>query len=114
MSFPLPSVFRLRLGTKQWYCTVNEEIRPKFLDLKEGASVISLESFAAGGERAVTERNVDNISAILDVSVQKCRSMDVSWGSGVGKFYVHRVDRVGYAGSRARFEAARRRSSRSR
>jgi H3 lysine-79-specific histone-lysine N-methyltransferase len=94
--------------------TVNEAIRPKFLDLKEGALVISLEPFVAGGGRAFTERNVDDISAILDVSVHDYHSMDVSWGSGAGKFYVHRVDRAGYADVRARFEAARRRSTRSR
>ena len=76
--------------------------------------VISLEPFVAGGGRAVTERNVDDISAILDVSVHEYHSMDVSWASGTGKFYVHRVDRAGYADVRARFEAARRRSTRSR
>lgn len=86
---------------------VNEAIRPKFLDLKEGALVISLEPFVAGGGRAVTERNVDDISAILDVSAQDYHSMDVSWASGAGKFYVHRVDRAGYANARARFEASR-------
>jgi H3 lysine-79-specific histone-lysine N-methyltransferase len=89
---------------------VNEAIRPKFLDLKEGALVISLEPFvvgAAGGGRTVTERNLDDISAILDVSAYDYRSMDVSWASGTGKFYVHRVDRAGYADVRARFEASR-------
>ncbi|KAH9172908.1 S-adenosyl-L-methionine-dependent methyltransferase [Lactarius sanguifluus] len=94
---------------------LNEAIRPKFLDLKEGALVISLEPFVAGGGRAVTERNVDDISAILDVSAHDYHSMDVSWASGTGKFYVHRVDRAGYADVRARFEAARStRSTRSR
>ena len=114
MSFSLPSVFRLRLGTRRWYCTVNEAIRPKFLDLKESTLVISLEPFVAGGGRAVTERNVDDISAILDVSVQDYHSMDISSESGTGKFYVHRVDRAGYVGMRARFGAARRQSMRGR
>ncbi|KAI0297535.1 S-adenosyl-L-methionine-dependent methyltransferase [Multifurca ochricompacta] len=86
---------------------LNEAIRPKFLDLKEGALVISLEPFVAVGGRAFTERNVDDISAILDVSAHDYRSMDVSWASGAGKIYVHRVDRAGYADVRARFEAAR-------
>ena len=93
---------------------MNGEIWPKSFDLKEGALVISLESFAAGGEREVTERNADDISAILDVSMQEYDTMNVSWESGVAKFYVHRVDRAGYAGSCARFEVARRRSTRSR
>ena len=72
--------------------------------MKEGALVISLEPFVAGGGRAVTERNLDDISAILDVSSHDYHSMDASWASGAGKFYVHRVDRAGYADVRARFE----------
>jgi len=86
---------------------LNEAIRPKFLDLKEGALVVSLEPFVAAGGRVVTERNLDDISAILNVSAHDYHSMDVSWGSGSGKFYVHRVDRAGYADVRARFEASR-------
>ena len=86
---------------------MNEAIRPKFLDLKVRALVISLELFVAAGGRAMTERNLDDISAILDVSAHDYHSMDLSWGSGAGKFYVHRVDRAGYADVRARFEASR-------
>jgi len=89
---------------------LNEAIRPKFLDLKEGALVFSLEPFvlgAAGGGRAVNERNLDDISAILDVDVYDYLPLDVSWGSGAGKFYMHRVDRASYADVRARFEASR-------
>jgi H3 lysine-79-specific histone-lysine N-methyltransferase len=86
---------------------VNEAIRPKFLDLKEGALVVSLEPFVAVGGRAFTERNLDDISSILDLSAHDYHSMDVSWASGAGKFYVHRVDRAGYADIRARFEASR-------
>lgn len=86
---------------------LNEAIRPKFLDLKEGALVVSLEPFVPAGCRVVTERNLDDISAILDVSAHEYHSMDVSWASGTGKFYVHRVDRAGYADVRARFEASR-------
>ena len=53
-------------------------IRPKFLGLKEGAPVISLNPFVAGGRPAVAERNADDVSAILDSSAQDRRSMDVS------------------------------------
>jgi H3 lysine-79-specific histone-lysine N-methyltransferase len=65
---------------------VNEVIRPKFLDLKDGALVISLELFVAAGGRAVTERNLDYISAIPDVSAHDYHSVDVSWALGAGKF----------------------------
>ena len=37
-------------------CVVNEKIRPKFLDLKEGAYVVSLKSFVSSTR--LTERNV--------------------------------------------------------
>jgi hypothetical protein len=64
---------------------VKEAIRPKFL-ASEGILVISLEPFVAGGGCAVTERNLDDISAILDVSWHDHHSMGVSWASGAGKF----------------------------
>jgi hypothetical protein len=91
---------------------VNEAIRPKFLDSKEGALVVSPEPFVAVGRRgrAFTERNLDNISSIsiLDVSAHDYHLMDVSWASDAGKSYVHPVDRAGYADIRARFNSRRR------
>jgi H3 lysine-79-specific histone-lysine N-methyltransferase len=38
--------------------SVNEALRPKFLDLKEGAIVISLKPFVSSLNARVTERNV--------------------------------------------------------
>lgn len=38
--------------------TVNEQLRPKFLDLKEGAYVVSLAPFVPSLNARVTERNV--------------------------------------------------------
>ncbi|KAH9971215.1 histone methylation DOT1 [Lactifluus volemus] len=86
-----PGLCRCRSREQQ----MNEAIRPKFLGLKEGALVISLEPFVVGGGRVVTERN--DISAILDFSAHDYHSMDVdvSWASVAVKFYVHRVDRAG-------------------
>ena len=37
---------------------VNESLRPKFLDLKEGAIVVSLQPFVSSLNARVTERNV--------------------------------------------------------
>ena len=80
--FPLPpSLHQLPLETKRWYCTVNEAIRPSVLNLKEGALVIFLEPFVAGGGRAVTERSVDNINTIVDVSAKVHHPLDVVAGS---------------------------------
>ena len=67
--------------------------------------VISLKTFIAGGRRGLSERNVDDISTILGLSVQDCHFMYVSWWSGAGKLYVHRVDSAGCAGVCTRFEA---------
>ncbi|EPQ61196.1 DOT1-domain-containing protein [Gloeophyllum trabeum ATCC 11539] len=76
--------------------SLNEALRPKFLDLKEGAIVVSLKEFAPVDSR-VTERNVDDMSTIFKVYAMKYHSGSVSWGSGGGQYYIHRVDREGYA-----------------
>nr|GAT45580.1 histone-lysine N-methyltransferase [Mycena chlorophos] len=83
---------------------VNEELRPKFLDLKEGAYVISLVPFAQTLSARVTQRNVDDISTIFEVHEFQYHSGDVSWGNGGGTYYVHRVDRKGYAEMRTHLE----------
>ncbi|KAF9261890.1 DOT1-domain-containing protein [Marasmius fiardii PR-910] len=104
--------------------SLNEALKPKFLDLKEGAIVISLAPFAPVNAR-VTERNVpacpkqvdDITSAIFEVTERPYYPGAVSWGNGGGQYYVHRVDRLGYAEVRERFESSRassRRTSRSR
>jgi len=95
------------VNNKVFLESLNEAIRPKFLDLKEGALVVSLKPFVSSLNARVTERNVDDISAIFDVSEHGYHSGAVSWGSGSGSYYVHRVDREGYAEIRARFESSR-------
>ncbi|KAG1731327.1 histone methylation protein DOT1-domain-containing protein [Suillus paluster] len=91
---------------------LNEALRPRFLDLKEGAIVVSLKPFVSSLNARVTERNVDEISAIFDVSERSYRSGSVSWGSGGGSYYLHRVDRAGYVGLKQKFENQRARSAR--
>jgi H3 lysine-79-specific histone-lysine N-methyltransferase len=110
---------------------VNEALRPKFLDLKEGAMVVSLKPFVSSPNARVTERNVsvrhmlhklsdlytfyqvDDMSAIFDVVERPYHSGSVSWGNGSGSYYIHRVDREGYARIRERFESMRAGSTRS-
>ncbi|KAK7064802.1 histone-lysine N-methyltransferase, H3 lysine-79 specific [Favolaschia claudopus] len=87
--------------------SLNEQLRPKFLDLKEGAHVVSLAPFVPSLNARVTERNVDDISAIFDVTERHYHSGSVSWGNGGGSYYIHRVDRTGYADIRERFESSR-------
>ncbi|KAJ7293938.1 S-adenosyl-L-methionine-dependent methyltransferase [Mycena rebaudengoi] len=87
--------------------SLNEQLRPKFLDLKEGAYVVSLAPFVPSLNARFTERNVDDISAIFDVTERSYHSGSVSWGNSGGTYYIHRVDRAGYADIRQRFENSR-------
>lgn len=50
---------------------------------------------------------IDDISAIFDVTERPYHSGSVSWGSGGGSYYIHRVDREGYAKIRERWENSR-------
>ncbi|KAJ7102545.1 histone-lysine N-methyltransferase [Mycena belliarum] len=97
----------LLVDNKVFEQSLNEQLRPKFLDLKEGAYVVSLAPFVPSLNARVTERNVDDISAIFDVSERTYHSGAVSWGNGGGTYYIHRVDRTGYADIRERFENSR-------
>lgn len=107
----LPKADVVLVNNKVFQESLNTALRPKFLDLKEGAIVVSLKPFVQPNAR-VTERNVDDICAIFDVEEKSYHSGDVSWGSGGGSYYLHRVDRVGYATIRERFENSRAKSVR--
>ncbi|TFK76628.1 DOT1-domain-containing protein [Pluteus cervinus] len=87
--------------------SLNEALKPKFLDLKDGAIVVSLAPFVSSLNARVTERNVDDISAIFEVTERSYYSGMVSWGNNGGSYYVHRVDREGYSKIRERFENSR-------
>lgn len=55
---------------------MNEALRPKFLDLKEGAIVISLKPFVSSLNARVTERNVSLTysSTACTITLMNCRS----------------------------------------
>lgn len=93
---------------------LNEAIKAKFLDLKEGAIVVSLKPFVQSSR--LSERNIDDISSILRVEERRYRRGYVSWGDNGGTYYLHRVDRIGYANARMNHENSRSssRSTRSR
>ncbi|KAJ7188230.1 S-adenosyl-L-methionine-dependent methyltransferase [Mycena filopes] len=88
--------------------SLNEQLWPKFLDLKEGAYVVSMVPFVSSLNARITERNVDDISAIFDVSEHTYQPGSISWGNNGGTYYIHRVDRAGYAVIREQFENSRR------
>ncbi|KAF8624900.1 hypothetical protein AX15_005768 [Amanita polypyramis BW_CC] len=110
----IPQADVILVDNKVFEESLNEALRPKFLDLKEGAIVVSLAPFVSSLNARVTERNVDDISAIFDVTERPYHSGMVSWGINGGSYYVHRVDRAGYAEIRERFENTRARSTRTR
>ncbi|KAJ8587920.1 DOT1-domain-containing protein [Rhizopogon salebrosus TDB-379] len=108
----LPQADVVLVNNKVFQQPLNEALRPRFLDLKEGAIVVSLKPFVSSLNARVTERNVDDISAIFDVAERPYHSGSVSWGSGGGSYYLHKVDREGYASIKQRFENLRARSAR--
>jgi len=50
---------------------------------------------------------VDDISTVFAVSEHPYHSGSVSWGNSGGNYYLHRVDRQGYANIRKQFEDSR-------
>lgn len=54
-----------------------------------------------------TGAQIDDISAIFDVTQREYNSGSVSWGSGRGYYYIHRVDREGYIKIRQKLESGR-------
>ncbi|KAH9487179.1 Histone-lysine N-methyltransferase, H3 lysine-79 specific [Psilocybe cubensis] len=92
------------VDNKVFETSLNEALRPKFLDLKEGATVISLAPFVSSINARLTKRNVDDISAIFDVKERPYHSGSVSWGNNGGTYYLHKVDREGYSRIKEKFE----------
>ena len=64
--------------------------------------------------KLIPSSQVDDISAIFDVTERPYHSGSVSWGINGGSYYMHRVDRAGYAQIRERFENTRTRGTRTR
>ncbi|KAH9913150.1 DOT1-domain-containing protein [Epithele typhae] len=84
---------------------LNEALRQKFLDLKEGAIVVSLKCLMG------SERNLDDIGEIFTVSVRRYHPGYVSWGGGGGEYFLQRMNREDYARRKTQFEKTRTRTS---
>ncbi|KAK7688168.1 hypothetical protein QCA50_008538 [Cerrena zonata] len=91
---------------------LNESIKGKFLDLKEGAFVVSLRPFSQP-KSSLTSRNVDDISRIFQVREKKFPSGSVSWTGSSDFYYVHQVNRDAYARDRTQYHSSRASSVRS-
>ncbi|WFD33894.1 [histone H3]-lysine(4) N-trimethyltransferase [Malassezia cuniculi] len=70
----------------------NDTLSLLFLDLKDGARIVSLRRFVPHDFR-LTERTLSSPMAILSVEERSYSSGCVSWTAGGGKYYVHTVDR---------------------
>lgn len=85
---------------------LNEELRTRFLDLKEGARVVSLKSFVPPGWK-LTERTSESICAMLEVERKEFWSGCVSWTNRGGDYFVatkdsSRIERILKKGRRPR------------
>ena len=70
----------------------NETLSLQFLDLKDGAVIVSLRPFVPHDFR-LTERTLSSPLAILRVEKRRYTSGCVSWTAGGGEYFVHIVDR---------------------
>ncbi|TBU52010.1 hypothetical protein BD310DRAFT_982147 [Dichomitus squalens] len=95
---------------------VNEALRQKFLDLKEGAIVVSLKCLMGSGRSAarersaspaLKERNLDDISEIFTVTARPYYPGSVSWGGAGGEYFLQRMNREDYARRKMLFESSR-------
>jgi len=73
-----------------------------------------LSPFVSSINARLTKRNVDDISAIFDVTEKPYHSGSVSWGNNGGSYYLHKVDREGYAKIKERFDKSHNRPRRTR
>ncbi|TBU25685.1 S-adenosyl-L-methionine-dependent methyltransferase [Dichomitus squalens] len=95
---------------------LNEALRQKFLDLKEGAIVVSLKCLMGSGRSAarersaspaLKERNLDDISEIFTVTARPYYPGSVSWGGAGGEYFLQRMNREDYARRKMLFESSR-------
>lgn len=70
---------------------LNEDLTNLFLDLKEGAKVVSLKSFVPHGNK-IQEKNVEAAYNRLDVVERTYYSACVSWTDAPGTYYISTKD----------------------
>lgn len=71
--------------------SLNDTLTSLFLDMKEGARIVSLRSFVPAGWRLV-ERNRDSIIGVLEVTRKEYWSGCVSWKPEGGEYFVSTKD----------------------
>ncbi|PVZ99478.1 hypothetical protein BB558_004496 [Smittium angustum] len=71
---------------------LNHRLMQIFLDMKDGAKIISLKSFAPLDFK-INDHNVGSLESILKVRQYPYWSDCVSWTSNSGHYYIHTIDR---------------------
>ncbi|KAJ3356008.1 Nucleosomal histone H3-Lys79 methylase [Allomyces javanicus] len=71
---------------------LNRALVELFLDVQEGAKIVSLKEFAPV-ENRITPRNVHSVEALFDVECFEYGPDYVSWTDQPGKWYVHTMNR---------------------
>ncbi|KAF8525244.1 DOT1-domain-containing protein [Hysterangium stoloniferum] len=71
---------------------LNQALLHHFLDMKEGAVVISLRSFVPPDFR-LTDRTINSPAAILRVEERSFRAGSVSWMPRAGVYFINTIDR---------------------
>lgn len=72
---------------------LNDKLKMKFLDLKEGCQIVSLKPFRDPAHK-VKDTNINDAINILSVKEYLRFSKMVSWTDDQGKWYIHKVDRT--------------------
>jgi len=89
--------------------SLNADLTNMFLDLRDGAMIVSLRPFVPDGFR-MTENNCDSFAAIVRLAQHNYLRDWVSWKGDSGTFYIQTVDRS----MRKRFEETMMRGRRAR
>jgi H3 lysine-79-specific histone-lysine N-methyltransferase len=87
----LPRADVVLVNNKAFTPELNERLTSMFLDLKEGAVVVSLKSFVPPGHK-ISARNLNSPYNVLDVEEKEYSSACVSWTDAPGPYYVSRKD----------------------
>ena len=81
----------LLINNQAFTASLNDKLKYKFLDLKEGCRIVSLKPFKDPG-MVVKESNVNDPVNILTVEKRERFSGHVSWTDDGGYWYLHRKD----------------------
>lgn len=80
------------INNQAFTADLNDKLVLKFLDLKQGAKIVSLKSFAMGGGFKMTARNSGDPRHLLNVEKKEYHSGCVSWTDVGGNYFIATKD----------------------